>query len=145
MMAFHRASSERVNVFEVDESYVFKHYFDGDDVFARLRPYYNFHQYRFEVPPEEFDELREFLDDEGYGLVVVDAVEEFVVAVKQYRSHPDKIFKRSVMQRSADGYNFFLLTDAEAVDRALDDGARQVDDVPAESPFSTAPGQGDYS
>lgn len=135
MMAFHRASSERVNVYEVDETYVFKHYFEGDDVFLRLRPYYNFHQYRFEVPPGEFDDLRDFLDDEGYGLVVVDAVDEFVVAVRQYTAHPDKIFKRSVMQRSADGYNFFLLTDRDAVERALEDGAERLGDVDAENPF----------
>lgn len=134
-MGFHRASSERVNVFDVGENYVFKHYFDGDEVFARLKPYYNFHQYRFEVPPAEFDDLQAFLDENGYGLVVVDTIEEFVVAVKQYRAHPDEIFKQSVIQRSADGYNFFLLTDHDAVERALDDGAHPVDNVPAESPF----------
>lgn len=135
MAPFRRASSERVNVFEVDETYVFKHYFDGDHVFARLRPYYNFHQYRFEVPSDEFDDLREFLEDEGYGLVVVDAVEEFVVAIRQYTAHPDNIFKRSVMQRSADGYNVFLLTDEDAVERALDEGALRVDDLDVENPF----------
>jgi len=130
-----RRERNRVNVFEIDETYVFKHYFTGDDVFARLRPYYNFHQYRFEVPPDEFEDLQSFLAGEGYGLVLVDTKEEFVVTVKQYTAHPDRIFERSVMQRSTDGYNFFLLTDGEAVDRAIDDGARRVESVPVESPF----------
>jgi hypothetical protein len=135
MGAFRRASHEQVNVFEVDELYLFKHYFDGEDVFDRLKPYYNNQQYRFEVPPDEFEDLRAFLAEHGYGLVVVDVLPEFVVVVKKYTDHPENIFKASVIQRSVDGYNCFLLTDRDAVDRAVDAGATRLPETGLENPF----------
>jgi len=50
---------------------------------------YNSNQYyRFEVPLEEFDQLWSFLSDQGYGLVIVDTIEEFVVVVKRYTTIP---------------------------------------------------------
>lgn len=125
----------RVNVFEVDERYLFKHYFEGDDVFDYLKPYYNNQQYRFEVPPEEFESLQSFLGTCGYDLVVVDTIEAFVVAVEKYTAHPENIFKSSVIQRSVDGYNCFLLTDRAAVERATRDHAVAITDTDLEAPF----------
>ena len=135
MVAFRRASHEQVNVFEVDEVYLFRHYFDGEDVFDRLKRYYNNQQYRFEVPPDEFEDLQAFLAEHGYGLVVIDVLTEFVVVVEKYTDHPENIFKTSVIQRSVDGYNCFLLTDRDAVDRAVDAGATRLPETSLENPF----------
>lgn len=135
MTAFRRASHERVNVFEVDGLYLFRHYFDGEETFARLKPYYNNRQYRFEVPPEEFEELRAFLAERGYGLVVVDAAEEFAIVVRKYTAHPENVFEASVLQRSVDGYNCFLMADREALDRAIEEGATRLVDTDFENPF----------
>jgi antitoxin component HigA of HigAB toxin-antitoxin module len=41
-----------------------------EDAFAQLKQYYNNRHYRFEVAPEDFDVVRAFLDEHGYGLVV---------------------------------------------------------------------------
>jgi hypothetical protein len=135
MAEFRRASDERVNVFEVDGLYLFKHYFDSETVFDRLKRYYNNQQYRFEVPPAEFVELQSFLERHGYGLVLVDELAVFVVVVRQYTSHPDNIFKASVVQRSVDGYNCFLLKDHSAVERAVEDGATRLEDADVPNPF----------
>jgi hypothetical protein len=135
MSEFRRASHDRVNVFEVDGTYLFKHYFEGEDVFDRLEPYYNNQGYRFEVPEDAFPGLRTFLADNGYGLVVVDAVEEFVVAVRQYTAHPDNIFKESVVQRRTGDYNCFLMTDQDAVAAAVADGATRLTATDLENPF----------
>ena len=135
MASFHRASHERVNVFVVDETYLFKHYFDGEEVFDRLRRYYNNQQYRFEVPTGAFEDLQEFLADHGYGLVVVDVSEEFAVVVRKYTAHPGGIFKQSVIQRSVDGHNCFLLTDRDAVRQAVADGATRLTKTGFENPF----------
>jgi len=115
MSEFRRAGHEQVNVFLVGDHLLFKHYFDGEEVFDRLKRYYNNQQYRFEVPSEEFEAIRSFLAEHGYGLVVVDVVEAFVVVVKQYTAHPNNIFKASVLHRSSDGYNCFLMTDQKEV------------------------------
>jgi len=135
MAEFRRAGHEQVNVFEVDEIYLFKHYFDSEEVFDRLKQYYNNQQYRFEVPADEFEDLRSFLEEHGYGLVVVDVLEAFVVVVKKYTAHPDNIFKASVIQRTVDGYNCFLLTDQAAVEQAVQDGATRLTETDVPNPF----------
>jgi hypothetical protein len=104
-------------------------------VFAQLKTYYNNQQYRFEVPPTEFDRIQAFLDDHGYGLVVVDALDAFVVVVTEYMAHPDNIFKASVIQRSVDDYNCFLMTDQVAVEQAVHEGATRLTDTGLENPF----------
>jgi len=135
MAAFRRAGQEQINVFEVDETYLFKHYFDGDEVFDRLKQYYNNQQYRFEVPPDEFEDLQSFLAEYGYGLVVVDVIEEFVVVVEKYTTHPENIFKASVIHRSVDGYNCFLMTDQAAVEQATREHATRLTETDLSHPF----------
>jgi len=135
MAAFRRAGDEQVNVFEIDETYLFKQYFDDEDVFDRLKPYYNNQQYRFEVPPDEFEDLRSFLTEYGYGLAVVDVIEEFVVVVEKYTAHPENIFKESVIQRSIDGYNCFLMTDQTAVEQATREHATRLAETELDHPF----------
>jgi hypothetical protein len=123
MAGSRRADHEQVNVFEVDEIYLLKHYFDSEEVFNRLKKYYNNQQYRFEVPPSEYEDLRQFLEEHGYGLVVIEELNPFMVVVEKYTAHPENIFKASVIQRAVDGYNCFLLTDQEAVEQAVQNGA----------------------
>lgn len=130
-----RSNHERVNVFEIDGRYLFKHYFEENAVFDLLKPYYNNHQYRFEVPRESFEEIRTFLADYGYELVLIEDITDLVVVVEQYTAHPENIFKGSVMQRQVDGYNCFLMADREAVEEAVDGGAVRVADTDLEQPF----------
>lgn len=128
-------AGERVNVFAVDDQYLFKHYFEGEDVFARLQGYYNNQGYRFELPPEEFNAVQSFLTRRGYRLALVDDPAPYVVVVEQYTAHPENIFKGSVIHRGADGHNCFLMTDADAVDDAVADGATPLPDADVENPF----------
>ena len=130
MPAVTAAALEPVNAFPVEKAILIKHYFDGDEVFDRLRPYYNGSQYRFEVPVGEFDSLRRFLRRHGYDVTVVDRPEEFYVVVRKYTAHPEDVFKRSVRQESVDGYNCFLMEDEAAVEAAVAQGATQLTDGP---------------
>ena len=130
-----RTGEGEVNVFRVDERFLFNHYFEGETVFDRLKQYYNNQQYRFEVPPEEFDGLRTFLADHGYLLAVVDDVAPFVVVVQKYTYHPENIFKDSVMQRGDANYNYFLMKDRAAVDGVVENGATPIDRTDLEHPF----------
>jgi len=123
MPAATAAALVRVNAFPIDGTVLVKHYFDGDDVFARLKPYYNGSQYRFEVPVGEFDSLRRFLRRHGYDVRVVDRPAEFYVVVRQYTEHPEGIFKSSVRHERVDGYNCFLMKDRQAVEAVVAQGA----------------------
>jgi len=128
-------TGQKVNVFPIEEVYLFKHYFEGDEVFDRLKPYYNNSQYRFEVPTGQFDTLRSFLSEQGYELEVVDAVEKYVVVVEQYTAHPENVFEESVLQRTTAGHNCFLMTDKYAVARAVPEGATRLADTDVTNPF----------
>lgn len=122
-------TTERVNTFWTGDRFLFRHYFAGDEVFARLRSYYDGSQYRFEVPHDEYPEVRRFLRDRGYRLVLVDAVEEFVVVVRRYTRHPENVFKASVLQWSVGEYNCFLLKDRASVELAASQGATPLVDT----------------
>jgi hypothetical protein len=87
------------------------------------------------MPADVFEGLWSFLAEHGYGLVVVDAIEEFAVVVKKYTQHPEAIFKGSVIHRSVDGYNAFLMTDQAAVDRAVREGAIRLTNTDLGNPF----------
>lgn len=128
-------ATERVNVFAVGELYLFKHYFEGEAVFSRLKEYYNNQGYRFELPPSAFNDVQRFLSEHGYRLETVDDLEPYVVVVEQYTAHPENIFKGSVVDRSADGYNCFLMTDRESVLEAVEGGATRLADADVENPF----------
>lgn len=115
--------AERVNAFRVGPTVLFRHYFDGDAVFEQLKPYYEFQEYRFSVPASRFPQVQAFLADRGYDLTVADDPERYAVCCRKYRTHPENIFKASVLQRSAGDHTVFVLRSEEAVDRAVDQGA----------------------
>lgn len=128
-MAFRRAGSERVNAFDVDGSYLFKHYFEDEDLFGRLERYYDEYEYRFEVPADRFEGIRALLDDHGYALVAVDDAEPFTVVKRKYTDHPKLLFKGSVYHRSAGRFNCFVMKDRDAVERAVSSGATPLADT----------------
>ena len=137
MSAATAAALESVNAFPVGSTILFKHYFEGDAVFERLKPYYNGSQFRFEAPTDEFDSLRRFVRSHGYDLSVVDRPEDYYVVVRRYSTHPDGIFKRSVRHEAVDGYNCFLMKDRPALQRAVHQGATRLQDASLEFPSAT--------
>lgn len=123
-------AGERVNGFPIGDAYLFRHYFEGETVFDRLREYYQYEQYRFAVPTDEFDGVRRFLRDHEYALDAVPAVEEYAVVVRKYTAHPDNIFEASVCQYSRGDHTVFVMKDDDAVRRAVAEGATRLRDSP---------------
>jgi hypothetical protein len=110
---------ERITVFPVDEEYLFTHYFERTDIFESIQ------EYRFEVPADEFEAVREQLVENYYDLVVVDDLEPYCVVKEAYTSHAD-ILRASVIHWSRDGYNLFILKDETAVAQAVEQGATPI-------------------
>ena len=137
MPAATAAAVERVNAFPNDGTVLFKHYFDGEAVFDRLKPYYNGSQYRFEVPVGEFDSVKRFLRGHGYDVSIVDDPAPYYVAVRQYTAHPEDVFKESVRHESARGYNYFLMRDRAAVESAVAQGAIRLSETSMSLPSGT--------
>lgn len=128
-MADFAVDPERINVFPIDEAYLFKHYFERSDLFEALRDYYDDDAYRFEIPADAFDRVRERLADEYYDLVVVDDPEPYCVVKEQYTPHAD-ILRNAVVSWERRGQRFFLLKDDLAVRQALEQGAERVAETP---------------
>jgi hypothetical protein len=122
MPEFRRASRERINVFRVEDTYLFKHYVD-EDAFAEIERYYEEYEYRFEVPADRFAFVRRVLEDHDYAPVVVEDVEPFAVLKRKYTDHPDALFRDSVYHLSRGNFNCFVMKTREAAEDAVDRGA----------------------
>lgn len=123
---------EQITVFVIDDTYLFKHYFEQDTVFTELQRYYNEDDYRFEIPTNAFDEVQELLQEHFYDPVVVDEPAQFCVVHPKYADHPDVLFKASVLQRSNENYHVFLMKDQLSVEQAVNNGATQLADTDLE-------------
>lgn len=120
---------EPVYVFVIDRAYVFKHYFERDDVFDALSGYYDPDEYRFEVPEREWAEAAAVLREHRYDPEVVDDVAAFVVVKEQYEKHAD-VLRDSVAHWTRRGYEFFLLKDPVSVELAVQEhGATPVEET----------------
>ncbi|MDS0476822.1 hypothetical protein [Natrinema sp. 1APR25-10V2] len=114
---------EPLYVFLVGDRYLFKAYFDEDNMFDALRPYYNEDDYRFEVPQDAFNDVKEVLEDHFYEPVVVRDLEPFCVVYPKYTEHPTVLFKAAVLQRSRSDKHIFLMKDQRSVEQAVNRGA----------------------
>lgn len=117
--------AERITVFRVGDEYLFSHYFDRTDVFEALREFYDEDAYRFEVPAEEFDEVRRRLSEAYYEPEVVEELEPYCVVTEKYAEHAD-VLRNSVLHWERRGHRFFLLEDELAVREAVEQGATRL-------------------
>ncbi len=127
-MANSDVDPETIRVFPMDDEYWFSHYFDRQDLFQRLREYYNDDAYRFEIPAEAFETVREELADEYIELDVVEDREAFCVVKEQYSEYGE-ILRDSVAHWERRGQRFFLMKDDLAVREALERGAERLEDT----------------
>ena len=126
---------EQVNLFRVEDRYLFKQYFEQDDAFTALRDYYNQDDYRFEVPPDAVEEVKQVLRGHMFEPVVVDAPVEFCVVYPKYTDHPDVLFKAAILQRSKRDKHLFLLKDQLSVEQAVNNGAIRLADTDMDTRF----------
>jgi len=119
---------EELTVFKVDDEYLFSQYFDQQDVFEDLRDYYNDDAYRFEVPADEFENVRERLEDAYFDPVVVTDLEPYCVVINKYDEHAE-ILKQSVANWERSGNRFLLIKDELAVQEAVERGATRISET----------------
>ena len=120
---------EEILVFALDDTYLFKQYFEQDELFADLREYYNDEKYRFEVPVDAFETAAERLEEHFYKPIVVEEVEPFCVVKRKYTDHPDVLFKTAVAKQSSGDHTVFLLKDRLSVEQAVEQGATRLTDA----------------
>lgn len=119
---------EQITVFQIDDEYLFSHYFTRQDVFKELSEYYNEDKYRFEISLEDFEAVREYLADEYFELVVVDDLEPYCVVKEKYTEHAD-ILQNSVLHWERNGHLFFLMQDDLSTKEAIEQGAAPIEET----------------
>lgn len=116
---------EEITVFPIEDEYWFSHYFDRTDLFRRLREYHNDEAYRFEIPADEFDTVREELADEYIDLVIAEDLESYCVVTEQHTEYGD-ILRDSVAHWKRQYHRLFLMKDELSVREAVEHGATQL-------------------
>lgn len=120
--------TEDINVFEVNDTYLFKHYFDNSEVFDELRRYYNQDAYRFELPDHEtLQQVDELLADHFYTLNHVDDHEPYCVVMDRGEDYSD-ILRNAVVRFNQGQHTVFLMKDQLSVDHAIEQGAVPLED-----------------
>lgn len=122
------ANPEPLTVFEVGDEYLVAEYFENQALFEDLQEYYNEESYRFEVPAEEFESVRDRLEAAYFEPSVVTELEPYCVVIDKYDKHTE-ILKRSVATWERDRQRFFLMKDELAVKEAIEHGATRIADT----------------
>lgn len=114
-----------ITAFEIDDTILFKHYFDQQDAFYELKDYYNNDKYRFEIPEEGLELIQQILDKYHCTLQLVDDHEPYCVVVQKGDDYTD-ILKTAVLTKERSGHLIFLLKDELSVEQALEHGAARL-------------------
>jgi hypothetical protein len=122
------ADTEPIYVFELEDLYLFKFYFDRRDIFSELQEYYTDEDYRFEVPKAAFSEVQELPESNYYEPVTVDDPAGFAVVKEQYTEHAE-ILRNAVMHWTREGHHFFVMQDPLSVDQAVEQGATRLENT----------------
>lgn len=108
---------EEITAFEVDGTYLFKQYFDRDDVFDALESYYDSDNYWFEVPENELDNAQQILDEYFLDLRIDDDLHNYCVVMEQ------GVLRNLVLTRRRGRNVVFLMKDLLSVEQAVEQGA----------------------
>lgn len=111
--------SEEITAFEFDDYYLFKQYFDEDELFSQLKKYYNGDKYRFEVPAGELPRVKQILDGYYYDLSIVDDIESYCV-VREKTADSSDIIRSAVLRNTQQGVEIFLMKDQLSVEQAVE-------------------------
>lgn len=115
-----------INVFEINDTYAFKQFFDQDDLFTQLEQYYNENAYRFELPTKaDLNQVDDLLDGYFYDLHVVDNQAPFCVVIDRDKDHSD-ILRNAVVRYQRGDHYIFLMKDQLSVDQAVEHGATKL-------------------
>lgn len=113
---------EQITAFEVDQTCLFKQYFDKDGLFQQIEQYYNSNKYRFEVPEEKLSEVNQILNNFFYDLEIADQPGEYCVVQNKEVDSSD-ILRNSVAHQRKGNYDICLLKGEISVRQAVEKGA----------------------
>ena len=118
--------TEEITAFEISNSYLFTTYFDEEPLFNQLKQYYQSDKYRFEIPENDLEQVRQILDEFFYDLVIEDSWEDYCVATDK-EADTSSILRNSVMRKHRGHHEIYLMKDKLSVEQAIEHGATEIE------------------
>lgn len=113
---------EDITAFDTGDTYIFKTYFDENQLFEQLETYYNENKYRFQIPHEDLGEVRQLLDEYYYELSVTANPEDYSVVVSK-ETGSRNILRNSVMRKHRRQHEILVMKDKISKEQAIEQGA----------------------
>jgi hypothetical protein len=116
---------EQIAAFDLGGRYVFKQYFNEDDLFQQLEKYYNRDRYRFEISDDDLPKVRQILDKYFYDIEIVENFNDFCV-IRDRQLDSSKILRDSVTTHHQGKFEIFLMKDKLSARQAVEKGATPI-------------------
>jgi len=114
--------TEEITAFEIGDTYIFKKYFDEDQLFKQMETYYNEDKYRFEIPESDLKQVRQTLDKYYYELEVADSINDYCVVVDK-KSKSASTLKNSVMRKHRGQHEILIMKNKLSKEQSLEKDA----------------------
>lgn len=114
--------TEEITVFKIGDKYIFKTYFDEDQLFKQLEKYYNDNKYRFEIPESDLGRVRQILENYYYELDVTGSVEDYCVVVDR-KSKSANTLSNSVIKKQRGQHEILVMKDELSKRQAVEKDA----------------------
>jgi hypothetical protein len=113
----------RINIFKISGAYYFKHFFDDQELFRELEPFYDKSRYRFKMATAgERNKVMKILDKKGYDPNLIEDPAPYTVEIGKYQKYGE-LLKNSVDNYSLREKIVFVMKDMAWVEQALAMGA----------------------
>lgn len=116
---------EQINIFELNDLYLFSHYFENKVLYNQLKGWCVEHQYRFEVPTDEIDQIK-ILSQGFFDPVIIEDPTPYYVAIHNELEYKN-ILINSVLNWAGGNQRYFLMKDQLSVETAIEKGAQKPD------------------
>lgn len=118
-----------INAFDIDDRYLFKAFFDENDLCTQLEQYYNPDRYRYEIPSGKIEHIEQILDEYFYELTYPDSRTPFIIAADK-NIDTTNILRNAIHNQRRKLYHIFLMKNETSASQAIEQGAKYLVDTP---------------
>jgi hypothetical protein len=113
----------RINIFKLNKAYYFKHFFDDQELFRELEPYYEKASYRFKMATAgERNKIMKLLDRKGFDPNIIDDPAPYTIEIDKYQKYGE-LLKNSIESYPVRDKVVLIMKDIAWVEGALEMGA----------------------
>ena len=118
----------RITVFKIGKLWLFKQFFDNEEIFKALLGYYNQDNYRVEFKTiADRNNALKVLERNGFDYDLVEDLQGYAVKLPKFAKYA-QILKNSVASKETATERIFLMKDLDAVEEAVGVGAEKMEE-----------------